>query len=199
MRKAFLLALLLFPLATGAASATLHPSLRAVRLTPPTFRGSGFYANERVRVSLGTLRATAVRVRADAQGRFRVRLAAVPKCGAWTVRAVGSRGSRAVYRHRACASPKSGAEGIVLRGPTAPLCVVGSPCSAPAPDVTVQALQDNGVVARTTTDKNGRFVLSLKAGDYTIRALGRGAEPKKVHVGASGLVELAFFIDSGIR
>src|SRR5438067_5155092 len=116
MRKAFLVALLLLPLAAGAANARLHPSLRALRLTPPTFRGTGFHAHERVAVSLGVLRASTVFVRADADGRFRVRLAAVPKCGAWRVRAVGSRGSRAVYRHRVCVSARSGVEGIVLRG-----------------------------------------------------------------------------------
>lgn len=199
MRKAFLIALLLFPLAAGAAGAKLHPSLRALRLTPPTFRGSGFHARERVTVSLGILPEATVRVRADADGHFRVRLAAVPRCGAWRVRAVGSRGSRAVYRHPACASTRTGVEGIVLRGPIAPVCVAGSPCEAPAYGVTVRALQNGNTVAATATDKDGRFRLSLEAGDYTIQALGRGTEPVDVHVSASKLTEVAFFIDTGIR
>jgi hypothetical protein len=198
MRKAFFVALLLVPLAAGAASASLHPSIRALRLTPPTFRGSGFHARERVTVALGLLPAVGARVRADAGGRFRVRLATVPKCGTWTVRAVGSRGSRAVYRHRACAS-RSGVEGIVVRGPTSPACAAGSPCSAPARDVTVQATKGGNVVASTTTDNEGRFTLALHAGDYTISALGRGTEPQDVHVTASKLTEVAFLIDTGIR
>lgn len=199
MRKAFLVALLLLPLAAGAADAKLQPSLRALRLTSPTFRGTGFRAHERVTVSLGILPAATVRVRADASGRFRVRLAAVPACGTWSVRAIGSRGSRAVYRHRACASAESGVEGIVVRGPIAPVCVAGSPCDAPAAKVTVQALQNGNVVAQTTTDRDGRFALSLAAGDYTIEALGRGAEPKTVRVTSSKLVDVAFYIDTGIR
>ena len=199
MTKAFLVALLLLPLAAGAAHAKLHPSLQALRLTPPTFRGTAFRAHERVTVSLTILRASAVTVRADADGRFRVRLATVPRCGAWRVRAVGSRGSRAVYRHRPCASARSGVEGIVLRGPIAPVCIAGSPCSAPAANVTVQALRNGDVVAQTTTDREGRFTLSLTAGDYTVQALGRGTEPRPVHVVAPKLAEIAFFIDTGIR
>jgi hypothetical protein len=199
MRKAFVVALVLFPLAAGAANARLHPSLRALRLTPPTFSGRSFHARERVTVSLGILPADAVRVRADAAGRFRVRLAAVPKCGAWSVRAVGSRGSRAVYRHPVCATGRSGVEGIVMRGPITPVCVEGRPCDAPAAGVTVQAMQDGNVVATTVTDKNGRFMLPLAAGDYMIQALGRGTEPKDVHVSEAKLSEVAFFIDTGIR
>jgi Carboxypeptidase regulatory-like domain len=198
MRKAFVVALVLFPLAAGAANARLHPSLRALRLTPPTFSGSGFHARERVTVSLGILPADAARVRADAGGRFRARLAAVPKCGAWSVRAVGSRGSRAVYRHPVCATGRSGVEGIVMRGPITPVCVEGHPCDAPAAGVTVQAMQGN-VVATTVTDKNGRFTLALQAGDYAIQALGQGTKPQQAHVSATKLTEVAFFIDTGIR
>jgi hypothetical protein len=122
----------------------------------------------------------------------------VAKCGGWSVRAVGSRGSRAVYRHRACASERSGVEGIVLRGPIAPVCTTESPCDAPASGVTVQALQSGNVVATTTTDHNGRFTLSLDAGDYTVRPLGR-TDPQQIHVTASKLTEVAFLIDTGIR
>ena len=199
MRKAFVVALVLFPLAAGAANARLRPSLRALRLTPPTFSGSGFHARERVTVSLGIFPADAVRVRADAGGRFLARLAAVPKCGSWSVRAVGSRGSRAVYRHPVCATGRSGVEGIVMRGPIAPVCVAGKPCDAPATDVTVQALQAGNVVSTTTTDEHGRFTLSLAAGAYTIQALGRGTEPRDIQVSAGKLSEVAFFIDTGIR
>ncbi len=200
MRKAFLIALLLLPLAASAANAKLHPPrLRALRLTPPMFRGSGFHAHERGIVSLGILPADSARVRAGARGRFRVRLAAVPECGGWSVRALGSRGSRAVYRHRVCASARSGVEGIVLRGPTAPVCVAGTPCDAPAADVTVEALQNGNVVAQIATDNNGRFTLHLAAGDYTIEALGRGTDPETVSVSATKLIDVAFLIDTGIR
>jgi hypothetical protein len=198
VRKAFLIALLVFPLVAGAASATLHPSLRMVRVTPPTFRGTGFHARERVTVSLTILHAPKLHVRADAQGRFRVRLSAVPECGAWKLRAVGSQGSRAVYRHRACPAEGSGVEGVVMRGPVAPVCTPESPCDAPAPGVAVQALQSGSVVATATTDHNGRFRISLAAGDYMVRTLG-SAKAQSVHVSPSRLTEVALYIDTGIR
>jgi len=198
MRKALLIALLLFPLASGVAGARLHPSLHALRLTPPTFRGTGFHPRERVNVSLGIRHETTIQVRADASGRFRVKFAAVPRCDAWTVRAVGSRGSRAIYRHPACAE-RSGVEGIVLRGPITPVCTAGDPCDAPVPDVNVQALQGESVVASTTTDHNGRFTLLVAPGDYTVRALGGATRPQQIHVSASKLTEVAFLIDTGIR
>ena len=199
MKKALLVGLLLIPLPASAAYAKSPPSLRAVRLTPPVFRGSGFHAHEHVTVSLRLLPASAVHVVANARGRFRVRLAAVPACGSWTVRALGSRGTKALYRHPACASATTGVEGIVLRGPTTPVCLAGSPCSAPAPDITVQALKQGTIVAQTATDSNGRFTIPLAVGDYTIKALGRGTEPRAVNVSASKLVEVGFLIDTGIR
>ncbi len=84
MKKAFVAALLVLTLSAGAASARVHPSLHALRLTPPTFRGSGFAPYEHVTVSLRGLSVPPVRVVADAQGRFRARLAAAPACTAWT-------------------------------------------------------------------------------------------------------------------
>lgn len=169
-----------------------------VRVTPPTFRGTGFHARERVTVSLTILHAPKLHVRADAQGRFRVRLSAVPECGAWKLRAVGSQGSRAVYRHRACPAEGSGVEGVVMRGPVTPVCTPESPCDAPAPGVAVQALQSGSVVATATTDRNGRFRISLAAGDYMVRTLG-SAKAQSVHVSPSRLTEVALYIDTGIR
>jgi hypothetical protein len=169
-----------------------------VRVTPPTFRGTGFHARERVTVSLTILLAPKLHVRADAQGRFRVRLSAVPECGAWKLRAVGSQGSRAVYRHRACPAEGGGVEGIVMRGPVTPVCTPESPCDAPAPGVAVQALQSGSVVATATTDHNGRFRISLAAGDYMVRTLG-SAKAQSVHVSPSRLTEVALYIDTGIR
>ena len=90
-------------------------------------------------------------------------------------------------------------KGVVRRGPIRSICKVGDPCTAPAAGVTVQALKGGRVVARTTTGEKGRFSFSLAGGYYTIRALGRGAEPKKVHVKTSKLLHLAFMIDTGIR
>lgn len=199
MKKALLLAGLLLTFAAGSANAELHPGLRPVRLTPPVFRGSGFHAHERVTISLLILPAATSFAVTNARGEFSARLAAVPACGGWMVRAVGSRGSRAAYRRPVCASATAGVEGIVLRGPTQPACVAGTPCDAPDAGVTVQALRGGNVVSETATDGAGRFTLSLPPGYYTIEALGRGTRPRQVHVTASTPVDVAFLVDTGIR
>ena len=199
--KAFAVAVVLVALSAGSATASTyrHPTLQAVNLTPPTFRGSGFEPHERVSVTLRSAAAPAVHTVTDASGRFRVRLAALPSCKAWTVRARGVHGGIAVYHHSRCASLNEDVKGVVRRGPIRNVCSDQTPCSAPDPGVTVQALLAGSLVAETTTDHNGRFSFSLADGDYTIRALGRGTEPKTVHVTASNPVRLAFLIDTGIR
>jgi hypothetical protein len=199
--KALAAAVVFLLLCAGAASASLqrHASLRALNLTPPTFRGSGFGSHERVTVSLRGLQARPVHVKADAEGRFRVRLASLPSCRAWTVRALGVRGGVAVYRHSRCASLNEDVEGIVRRGPTKNICGVGDPCSLPASGVTVQAFEAGNLVAKTTTDGHGRFSFSLADGSYTVRAVGRGTEPKTVDVKTSSVAHVAFMVDTGIR
>ena len=196
--KAFAAVVFLFALSAGISSASVHrhASLRALSLTPPTFRGSGFASHERVDV---TLRGASVHLEANVHGRFRLRLPAMPACRAWTVRAFGADGRVAVYHHARCASLSTDVTGVVWRGPIRNICNVGVPCNAPAAGVTVQAWKSGGVVAETTTDDYGRFSFSLADGDYTIHALGRGTTPKPVHVSTSNPVHLAFLIDTGIR
>ena len=199
--KAFAAAAVLLALSAGAASATVHrhASLRAVSLTPPAFRGSGFRAHESIDVTLRGAAVPSVHAMTNGRGRFHVRLAAVPSCRAWTVRALGARGEIAVYHHSRCASLDKDVKGVVRRGPIRNICIVGVPCNAPAAGVTVQALESGRLVAETKTDDNGRFSFSLADGAYTIQALGRGTEPKTVDVKTSNPVHLAFLVDTGIR
>lgn len=199
--KAFAAAVVLLALSAGAASATVHRHalLRAVSLTPPAFRGSGFRPHESIDVTMRGAAVPSVHAMTNARGRFRVRLAAVPSCRAWTVRALGARGGIAVYHHSRCASLNTDVKGVVRRGPTRNICTVGVPCNAPAAGVTVQAFEAGNLVAETTTDHNGRFSFSLADGQYTIRALGRGTKPKTVQVKTSKPVYLSFLIDTGIR
>ena len=168
--KAFAAAVVLFLLCAGLASAGLqsHASLRVLKLTPPIFRGSGFGSHERVTITLRGVRARPVHVRTDAEGRFRVRLAALPSCRAWTVRALGVQGGIAVYHHARCAASNADVEGVVRRSPTKNICLEGDPCSAPDPGVTVQAFRAGNLVAETTTDGHGRFSFSLADGSYTV-------------------------------
>lgn len=89
--------------------------------------------------------------------------------------------------------------GVVMRGPTSPICAAGTPCESPAAGVTVKAFRAAKLVASTTTSRKGRFRFSLASGYYSFVADGRGAEPRTVHVTPAAPVHLSFLIDTGIR
>lgn len=198
--KAFAAAVVVIALCAGAARRVFTGTHRsALNLAPPIFRGSDFKAHERVDVSVRGAAVPSVHAMTDARGHFRVRLAAMPSCKAWTVRARGVQGGVAVHPHSRCGALQTDVKGVVRRGPTRNICIVGEPWTAPAAGVTVQALESGRLVAETTTGDNGRFSFSVADGSYTIPALGRGTEPKTVHATASNPVRLAFLIDTGIR
>ena len=87
-------------LSTAAVAA--RPTLRLSDDAPSAFRGSGFRANEHVRVVaavIGGARA-AQRVTATAGGRFvvRFRIINANSCRGFVITAVGDRGSRATFK-----------------------------------------------------------------------------------------------------
>jgi len=102
------------------------------------------------------------------------------------------------------ATTSSGLWGIVMRGPIAPVCVAGQPCSAPAKDVTLVFVRNGHAVKRTTTNEKGRYRVQLPAGIYAVRLptkprVGRGLEPIRARVAAQRYRRVDFSIDTGIR
>jgi hypothetical protein len=101
------LALLAFA-PSGGGSTSPRAALRVADVAPFTVRGSGFRAQERVRI-VAQVRGRHVKgVVATATGTFRVRFVgvSVPACAGYVVRATGSKGSRAFVRHiPECADP----------------------------------------------------------------------------------------------
>ena len=102
MRALALLAVLSAAAMIGLSSARgeARPVLRLVDASPVTFRGTGFEADEHVRVAfVGTTRAVR-RIVASAQGRFVVRFAGADAnaCSGFSAIAVGDRGSRATFK-----------------------------------------------------------------------------------------------------
>jgi hypothetical protein len=89
-----------------------------------------------------------------------------------------------------------------MRGPTAPVCRVGTPCSAPAKNV-VLSFTRNGTTRSTTTDSRGRYSIRLAAGVYAVktnqRPFGSVPQPRTVRVRASQSTRIDFAIDTGIR
>ena len=92
--------------------------------------------------------------------------------------------------------------GTVMRGPTAPVCRVGTPCSAPAKHVTLY-FRRNSSTRTTTTDDRGRYTIRLPAGLYAVktnqRPFGTTPQPRTVRVRASASIRVDFAIDTGIR
>ncbi len=95
--------LLMFLLAAGTASARTQsqPTLRILRSADAlVIRGSGFYARENVRVTVATTSSRVKVVRTSPTGTFTANFGAtyVDPCSAFVVRAVGSRGDRALLK-----------------------------------------------------------------------------------------------------
>jgi len=92
--------------------------------------------------------------------------------------------------------------GTVMRGPTAPVCRVGTPCSAPAKNVTLSFTR-NGEARSTRTDDRGRYSIRLPAGIYAVktnqRPFGLFPQPRTAGVRAGRSTRVDFAIDTGIR
>lgn len=88
-----------------------------------------------------------------------------------------------------------------MRGPTQPVCEIGTPCSAPAAHVKL-VFHRPVVDAVTTTDAQGRYRVRLRRATYTVRItpspqIGRGPEPTRLVVHAP--MRADFDLDTGIR
>jgi hypothetical protein len=96
-----------------------------------------------------------------------------------------------------------GLYGVVTRSPIRPACVAERPCSAPLRGGTLVFSRAGRVVARATTDANGRYRVVLAAGAYAVRVLVRGVgrrlEPPAATVRGPGFARVDFRIDTGIR
>jgi Carboxypeptidase regulatory-like domain len=92
--------------------------------------------------------------------------------------------------------------GTVMRGPTAPVCRIGTPCSAPAKHVTLFFTR-NGATRTTTTNDRGRYSIRLPAGVYAVktdqRPFGTVPQPKTVRARAGRNTKVDLAIDTGIR
>ena len=106
----------------------------------------------------------------------------------------------------ACAAatiPKTGVRGIVLRGPTQPVCQVGRTCEGPAAAVTLVFSRAGTERARVKTGHDGRFTVALAPGRYGVRTtakvFGRTPQPATVTVPRTGYARVTLRIDTGIR
>lgn len=91
--------------------------------------------------------------------------------------------------------------GVVMRGPTKPVCEMATPCSERAAGVLL-VFNRAGTTRRVRTDARGRYTVTLRRGTYLVHVspaprIGRGIEPATIVVYGPRRVD--FLIDTGIR
>jgi hypothetical protein len=94
----------------------------------------------------------------------------------------------------------TGLRGLVTRGPIAPVCKEGVPCTAPAKHVKITFLR-NGVAKSVVTGSDGRYTIALAGGTYAVRfpSARFGYRPRIVFAPAGRISTRNFSIDTGIR
>jgi hypothetical protein len=97
----------------------------------------------------------------------------------------------------------SGLHGLVLQGPTRPVCSADDPCEAPAAGILLQFKRDGMVVGAVKTTPAGRYSVALPAGRYVVqvtrRRVGAGLSPRVVRVPRGRIARVDFHLDTGIQ
>jgi hypothetical protein len=100
------------------------------------------------------------------------------------------------------ATQVSGLRGLVMQGPTGPVCR-DDPCEEPAAGIVLQFRRDGKVVAEVKTTMAGRYSVRLRAGSYAVktprRRVGTGLTPRVVRVPRGRIARVEFHLDTGIQ
>src|ERR1700730_13563293 len=72
-----------------------------------------------------------------------------------------------------------GLQGVIMRGPVTPVCMVGVPCSRPAAGLVLAFRRGGNDRAHVTTAKNGTYRVILAAGTYGGRVTPPSTPPIK--------------------
>jgi hypothetical protein len=97
----------------------------------------------------------------------------------------------------------SGLRGVVMRGPTKPVCKENDPCEAPARGLVLQFLRRGIVKAEVKTSSTGTYKVRLRPGTYAVRTLrkrvGTGLTPRVARVPRGSFARVDFHLDTGIQ
>jgi hypothetical protein len=103
----------------------------------------------------------------------------------------------------AVARPVSGLRGLVMKGPTEPVCRSDDPCEAPAGGILLDFRRDGKVVAEVKTTRLGTYSVRLKAGSYAVvvprHRVGTGLSPRVVRVPRGRIARVDFHLDTGLQ
>jgi hypothetical protein len=97
----------------------------------------------------------------------------------------------------------SGIHGVVMQGPTTPVCRADDPCEEPAVGVLLQFRRGGKVVAQVKTTGAGKYSVRLRASSYSVtapsRRIGTGLTPRVVRVPRGRIAKVDFHLDTGIQ
>jgi hypothetical protein len=97
---------------------------------------------------------------------------------------------------------ETGLRGTLFVYPSQPVCPRGASCTKPAPGLTLAFFRNGMRVARSTTNRLGRYRVLLAPGAYTVKLARRPAapmQPSRVVVPRTGIRRVDLTYDSGIR
>jgi len=101
------------------------------------------------------------------------------------------------------ATQVSGLRGLVMQGPTGPVCRTDDSCEEPARGILLQFRRGGKVIAEVKTTRAGRYSVRLRAGSYAVktprRRVGTGLTPRVVRVPRGRIARVDFHLDTGIQ
>jgi len=108
----------------------------------------------------------------------------------------------AVVGEARTSTASSGLHGVVMRGPTKPVCR-DDPCEEPAAGVVLRFTRNGRLVAAATTNQAGRYFVRLAPGSYVVttprRRVGTGLTPRLVRAHKGQISVVNFHLDTGIQ
>lgn len=103
----------------------------------------------------------------------------------------------------AVSARSSGLRGVVMRGPTKPVCRENDPCEEPARGLVLRFVRDGVVKAEVKTSRTGSYSVTLRPGRYgvktALRRPGMGLTPRVVRVPKARVARVDFHLDTGIQ
>jgi hypothetical protein len=103
----------------------------------------------------------------------------------------------------AAARHVSGLRGLVMQGPTKPVCRTDDPCEEPARGILIEFRRDGKVAAEVKTTRSGTYSIRLRPGSYAVhvpgRRVGTGLSPRVVRVPRGRLARVDFHLDTGLQ
>jgi hypothetical protein len=99
---------------------------------------------------------------------------------------------------------ESGLRGVVMRGPTKPVCIEDEPCEEPAAGIVLRFSRAGKLIARTRTGATGAYRVRLRPGTYGATTtprprVGTGLTPRQVRVPKGRFARVEFHLDTGIQ